>query len=150
MTSDTHPQHVFLTGAASGIGRRIAARWLKRGGTLYAIDINERELHEVARADDWDMNRATLAPLDVRDTTALASAYAAADSRTPVDIMMNVAGVLRPQWCVDLDADAVDLQIDVNFKGVVHGTRIAASHMVPRGQGHIINIASMAAQAWES
>ena len=141
------PPHAFLTGAASGIGRCVARRWLARGGLLCAVDVDAQALHRVADEDGWDPERSTLAVVDVRDTRALSRALDAAEARAPVDVMMNVAGVLRPQWCHELDEDDVDLQIDVNIKGVIHGTRLAAAHMIPRGRGHVINVASMAAFA---
>ncbi len=60
---------------------------------------------------------------------------------------MNVAGVLRVEPVYELKAESIALQIDVNTKGVILGTRAAAEVMVRQRHGHIINIASLAALA---
>jgi 3-oxoacyl-[acyl-carrier protein] reductase len=61
-----------------------------------------------------------------------------------IDVAMNIAGMLLSSWAQESPVKEIDLQIDVNVKGVIYGTRVAAQHMLPRGQGHIINIASIA------
>jgi 3-oxoacyl-[acyl-carrier protein] reductase len=61
-----------------------------------------------------------------------------------LDVLLNVAGVLRPSHVHDHDAGDVDFHFDVNAKGVVHGTRAAAARMIEQGQGHIVNVSSLA------
>jgi 3-oxoacyl-[acyl-carrier protein] reductase len=61
-----------------------------------------------------------------------------------VDVLMNIAGVVRGvQVRHSSGADAA-FHIEVNLLGVIHGCRVAAGHMAARGSGHIINIASLA------
>ena len=139
---------LFVTGAASGIGRAAVGRLCRAGHHVIAADINEVGLHEVARADGWLSERVSPRQLDVADGHAFAQLFEQSVAELGhIDVCMNVAGILEPGWIADLDPGPVDRQVDVNIKGVMHGTRLAAAHMSARGQGHIVNVASMAALA---
>lgn len=141
MTTQTR---FFLTGCASGIGRHLADVLLSRGHTVFATDLDEPAL----RAHPWPADRVHLARLDVRDDAAWSRVFAdAVRTMGAVDVLINIAGYLLPGYVGDFDADAVHRHLDVNTKGVVFGTSVAARHMLGRGQGHIINIASLAALA---
>lgn len=86
--------------------------------------------------------------LDVRDAAQWKALVERVVTRWGrLDILLNVAGVLRPGY-VDVISDAdVHLQIDVNVKGVMFGTQTAAAQMVKQRAGHIINVASLAGVA---
>jgi short-subunit dehydrogenase len=61
----------------------------------------------------------------------------------PLDVLVNNAGVIAVGSAVD-EADTVTQRVlDVNIYGVILGTKLAAQRMLPRGHGHIINIASL-------
>jgi 3-oxoacyl-[acyl-carrier protein] reductase len=91
--------------------------------------------------------------LDVRDPAAWSAAMAwLVEHWGGVDVVMNVAGYLRPAAIADSTDDDVDRHLDVNVKGVVHGTRAAAGCMAANPvrdgvRGHVINIASLASLA---
>jgi NAD(P)-dependent dehydrogenase (short-subunit alcohol dehydrogenase family) len=135
----------LITGAASGIGRHLTGLLARHGFRLLATDANEQGLEQAAREEGWPADRVVPHPLDVRRPNAWEAALDTLEQHHgPVDLLLNVAGVLKPAWVADIaDAD-VDLMIDVNVKGVIYGTRAAARRMVPRGQGHIVNFGSLA------
>lgn len=124
---------ILITGAASGIGRRLCERLAARGETVVGADL---------RAETVAIPNVTPLALDVRDPAGWA---AAAQAHSDLDVLINVAGVLRPGWLADIAPTDVDLQLDVNVKGLIYGTQMAARQMAPRGQGRIVNIASLAA-----
>ena len=65
------------------------------------------------------------------------------DQLGPVDVLVNNAGVIAVGSAVD-EADAVTKRVlDVNIYGVILGTKLAANRMLPRGHGHVVNIASL-------
>jgi short-subunit dehydrogenase len=65
------------------------------------------------------------------------------DQLGPVDVLVNNAGVIAVGSAVD-EADAVTQRVlDVNIYGVILGTKLAAKRMLPRGHGHVVNIASL-------
>lgn len=138
----------FITGCASGIGRHAADLLLGAGHTVFATDLRLGPLRDFAAAREWPAARAHCRELDVRDPLAWQRTFAdAVATMGAVDVLLNIAGALRPGYVLDLEDRDVDLHFDVNTKGVVHGTRVAAQHMAARRRGHIINIASLAALA---
>lgn len=142
------PQRFFITGCASGIGRHAADVLVAAGHTVFATDLRLDRLQEFAALRGWPRERAHCRGLDVRDAAAWESVFAeAVRLMGGVDVLLNIAGYLRPGYAVECDAEDVDRHFDINTKGVVHGTRVAARHMVLRGRGHIVNIASLAALA---
>jgi 3-oxoacyl-[acyl-carrier protein] reductase len=139
-------QVVFLTGCASGIGRSLARRLYGQGNLLVVTDVNEVGLRQVVEAEGWgDPARAMVRPLDVRDPAAWRAAMAAALERWGrLDVLVNVAGVLVAVWAHEATDQDVDRTIDINAKGLMHGTNAALRHMIPRKQGQIVNVASLA------
>jgi 3-oxoacyl-[acyl-carrier protein] reductase len=137
----------FVTGAASGIGRHLAGALAGRGHRVLAADVNEEGLASL-RAAGAGAGEIVTHPLDVTRAEAWEKALDAAEAAFgPVDVLLNVAGVLRPGFIHETDERAIDLHIDVNVKGVIWGTRAAARRMVARGSGHIVNFGSLASLA---
>jgi 3-oxoacyl-[acyl-carrier protein] reductase len=137
-----------VTGCASGIGRHLADALLRRGESVLATDIELDALERAAAELGWPQERTRLQRLDVCDPDAW---QAALETGVAVfgglDVLLNVAGYLYPAWLHETPAEEVHRQLDINTKGVVFGTQTAARHMLARGSGHIVNIASLAALA---
>jgi 3-oxoacyl-[acyl-carrier protein] reductase len=139
---------VLLTGAASGIGRNLAGAFMSLGYQVMATDIDFARLQSVATADRWPAAGRRLRVLDVRDSSAWETALAElVDVWGGVDLLFNVAGCLKPGRTVHLTAADVDFHVDVNLKGVIHGTRIVGAHMAQRRRGHIVTVGSLASLA---
>lgn len=139
-------RRILVTGCGSGIGRDLAGVLLGAGHQVLATDLDEAALAEAARG--WPSERLECRRLDVTDPLAWEAAVAAARQRFGgLDVLVNVAGVLVPGWAHEISDAAVDLHLDVNVKGVVHGVRAVVPAMIARGQGHIVNVASLAALA---
>ncbi len=143
----------FVTGCASGIGRHLADQILARGHRLVATDINLEALRQHADTAGWPADRVRIEKLDVCDSGAWAAAMAGVvETWGGVDVMLNVAGYIRPGRTFELDDADVHRHFDINVKGLVFGTRTAAQVMLEHGsgnshRGHIINIASLASLA---
>jgi len=141
-------QVMVLTGCASGIGCHLATVLAAAGHQLLLTDINLSGLQDAARRHNWSPDQVQLRQLDVSDAAAWADALDAAIERWGrIDVLMNIAGYLRPGLVHAQTADDVDRHIDINTKGTLYGTQAAAARMVPQRSGHIINIASMAGLA---
>ncbi len=139
-------RHSVVTGAASGIGRCVVDALVAQGGTVLATDIDEDALARAAAA--WPEGRVARRGLDVTDAAGWQAAFEEAERTVgPVDVLFNVAGYLTPGYVHETRLEDIDRHLDINTKGVMFGTRVAAERMVRRGQGHIVNIASMAAFA---
>ncbi len=141
-------RRIIVTGCASGIGQDLAEALIGAGHRVLATDLAYESLREHAEAKGWASSGAVVKRLDVSDPRAWDEAVRVAGRELGgVDVLINVAGVLTPGWAHELPAEAVDLHIDVNLKGVVHGMRAVVPGMLERGRGHIINVASLAALA---
>jgi NAD(P)-dependent dehydrogenase (short-subunit alcohol dehydrogenase family) len=137
-----HPQHVVVTGAASGIGRATAAAFARRGAHLYLCDLDPARLATVA-AELGD--RVVLAErVDVADRQAMAAFADAVHSRVDaVDVLVNNAGVAFAGRFLETSLDDFDWVMSINLRGVVHGCHYFAPRMVGQGRGQIINVSSM-------
>ena len=141
-------KNFVLTGCASGIGQHLADVLIAQGQRVLATDINLAALEDHERTQGWPTARARVCKLDVGDAAAWAQVLQeAASSFGRVDVLMNIAGYIRPGWIHDVEPEEVHRHFDTNAKGVIFGTQAAARLMVQQRQGHIINIASMAALA---
>ena len=139
---------MILTGCAAGIGRQLASDLCARGHQLLLTDIDEAALSEQAETHFNAPGRVELAGHDVRDRSSWDALMARARDRWGrIDVVMNVAGCIFPGWAHEQEANAIDLMIDVNVKGVMFGTIAAARQMLRQGHGQIINFASLAAVA---
>lgn len=139
---------VILTGAASGIGRHLAGVLAGLGDRVLATDVNAEALRAAAAADRWPDAQVKTQGLDVRDRAQWKNALAAALAAFGrVDVLLNVAGYLRPGHCWDLDSGDVDRHFDINVKGLAHGTAVVGAHFVSAKAGHLVNIGSLASLA---
>ncbi|MEM8929529.1 MAG: SDR family oxidoreductase [Acidobacteriota bacterium] len=146
--SGTSADRFLVTGAASGIGRRLVGDLAERGHRVLATDLQIDALDGAARDDDWPDDRVRRLALDVRSSEAWEAALDDAEAAWGgLDVVMNVAGVLRPAWIAECTDDDVDRHLDVNVKGVIYGTRAAARRFLATGGGHIVNVASLASMA---
>ena len=131
----------LVTGAASGIGRAVAARFAAEGARVALLD--KADAAGVAGEIRSAGGRAVSLVADVSDAAAMdaAVARAAAEIGT-IDIAVNAAGIWYATPVTETDAAAFDRIIDVNLKGVFHICRAVVPGMIEAGGGHIVNIAS--------
>jgi len=138
----------FMTGCASGIGKHLADVLIARGDRVFATDINIEALEAHAKEKNWPADRVHTSKLNVCDPEEWKRVFAeAVQAFGHLDVVMNIAGILKSSWVQDTPIKDVEMQVDINVKGVIYGTQEAARHMIPRKAGHIINIASMAGMA---
>ncbi|HEX3092291.1 MAG TPA: SDR family oxidoreductase [Candidatus Angelobacter sp.] len=141
-------KHHLITGAASGFGFGLARTLLARGDSVMACDINTAPMEQL-RAIATAPAQLNIRQLDVRDPAQWEQTMQAAVQLWPrIDTVMNVAGVLRPDFIADIRLDDINLTFDVNTKSAIFGTQAAFRAMRNQadenGRGHIINLASMA------
>jgi 3alpha(or 20beta)-hydroxysteroid dehydrogenase len=126
-----------ITGGASGIGRATAQRFAAAGASVVIGDRTDatsiaEELGGVA----------VLTDVSVEDDVARLM-QAAHDRFGRLDVAVNNAGVGTTEWLPDMSEEALDFNLDVNFKGAVWGIKHAARFMADGGS--IMNTASIAA-----
>lgn len=127
-----------VTGAGSGLGRAIAVDLANRGYLVHATDLDADAAAATAAAIGAG---ATSAGLDVTDADAC---RAAAERPSALDLWVNNAGVLATGLSWEQDEGTRRAMLEVNAIGTMNGTVAALERMVPAGQGHVVNIISLA------
>lgn len=137
----------IITGAASGIGKHWAVALMKEGYRLVLGDIDEAGL-AAAFPPRGIPDNVVLQALDVTDVDSWVAIFQTAiNAYQRVDYLFNIAGILIPGFIHETEVELIDRHLDVNAKGMMIGTKLAAELMVEQGHGHIINVASLAAIA---
>jgi NADP-dependent 3-hydroxy acid dehydrogenase YdfG len=133
---------VAITGGARGIGRATAAALIAQGARVAIGDIEE----SLAQRTAQELGAGTVGlPLDVTDRASFASFLDEVESRLgPLDVLINNAGIMPiGSFREETDATAERL-VDINIHGVIIGSKLALDRFVPRGRGHLVQIASIA------
>jgi NAD(P)-dependent dehydrogenase (short-subunit alcohol dehydrogenase family) len=134
----------LVTGAGRGIGRRLALAFAEAGADVALNSRTVGELEAVAGEVRAIGRRAVVAPGDVaRASLAQGIVEQAIEGLGRLDVLLNAAGV-----AVRVPAEAVteaqfDLQVGVNLKGTYFACQAAGRHMLDKGRGSIVNIASL-------
>ncbi|MFF9313068.1 2,3-dihydro-2,3-dihydroxybenzoate dehydrogenase [Streptomyces sp. NPDC014748] len=133
----------LVTGAGRGIGAAVVEALAERGARVLATDLAAPGPEALAKRFG---DRVAARTLDVTDADAVEAVVAEAeDALGPLDIAVNVAGILRGAPVVGLtDADWAAV-FAVNTNGVFHVSRAVARRMTARGRGSIVTVASNAA-----
>lgn len=137
---------VFITGAASGMGRAHALRLASEGASLAITDRNETGLAETLAAVQAKGAEAAAWPHDVTDEAAWERVVDAACARFGrIDVLVNNAGVSSSIASVlDIGVDEWDRVMAINARGVFLGVRTVGRKMRDQGRGgSIINISSV-------
>jgi NAD(P)-dependent dehydrogenase (short-subunit alcohol dehydrogenase family) len=136
---------VLVTGASSGIGRETALAFAAAGSNLVLVARRPKALAEVATRARKLGVQVLVAPADVTRSTEVAACFRKAVKRFgSVDIVVNNAGVMLPAKVVDLRGSDLQAMLDVNLFGALHVMQQAVKVMRTQGQGHIVNVASLA------
>ena len=135
----TRGRVVAITGGARGIGLA-TARALVADGARVAVG----DLDPVPAGVD-----AAAYSLDVTDVASFARFLESVERDLgPLDVLINNAGVLAAGPVTDQPDALTRLVLDVNLRGVITGTKLALRSMLPRGRGHIVNLASISGETY--
>lgn len=124
----------FVTAAAQGIGRATALRFAAEGATVFATDINEEKVAEIAG------ERIETGRLDVLDTGSVA---AMATEAGAVDVLFNCAGYVHHGALHDTPLESWDFSFELNCRSLFVVTKAFLPAMLENGGGSIINMASV-------
>ena len=133
-----------VIGGTSGIGRALALGLAQAGADVVPTS-RRREVVETAAAEIEGLGRRTLRMAsDISDESSLVALLnAAADKLGKVDILVNSAGRTKRTPTIELtDGEWNDI-LETNLTGTLRACRVFGRHMIQRGYGRIINIASL-------
>ncbi|QOG18187.1 MULTISPECIES: SDR family NAD(P)-dependent oxidoreductase [Bradyrhizobium] len=132
-----------ITGAASGIGRALAIELAGRGCDLALADRDEAGLKSLA-AEIGGERKVSVHRVDVGEASDIAQFATDAIAAHPVlSIVVNNAGVALLGTFEEIDQAQMKWLFDINFWGVVHGTRAFLPHLKTQAEAHIVNLSSI-------
>jgi 2-hydroxycyclohexanecarboxyl-CoA dehydrogenase len=133
----------IVTGAASGLGRGIAAALAREGARVAILDLNEAGARETAEGLGAAGGQAVALRCDVTARPAIDAAVAEVVRRFgAVHILVNNAGWDRPMPFLETDEPFWDRILALNLKAHFHMAQAVLPHMIRQGGGKIVAIAS--------
>ena len=146
-SSDRSNPVALVTGASSGIGEALAPCFAAAGHDLVLVARSADKLKVLATALAAEHGiKAWVSPADLAQPGAAQKLAAAMKrARRPIDVLVNNAGVLTHGAFVDMPATRHRELIDLNVTGLTEMLAHFVPPMVARGQGRVLNVASIAA-----
>jgi short-subunit dehydrogenase len=137
---------VLITGASSGFGEDAARLFAKEGCTVALAARRLDRLQALAAEIQNQGGEALAIPVDVSQRAEIdVMVQTALDLYGKIDILFNNAGFGAVNWFDHLKPErSIETLIQVNLTGTMLVTRAVLPHMLKRGEGHIINMSSVA------
>ncbi|MBV8351530.1 MAG: SDR family oxidoreductase [Verrucomicrobia bacterium] len=140
MHQDWKTQHIVITGAASGLGRAICARFVILGASVRGIDIDKDQLEEVQA-----VLGKKFAP-EICDVANWDQVVQVFSRFPPADVLVNCAGITGRTNIKSHETDPAEVErvFRVNFFGSYHTSKVVLPQMLSHGYGRLLHIASIA------
>jgi NAD(P)-dependent dehydrogenase (short-subunit alcohol dehydrogenase family) len=138
-------KHIVVTGAAAGIGRATAERIASEGGMVFCLDVSEAGLTETVESINKAGGIAHWALCDVGNLETIQIAIKAAlDTMGSLDVLVNVAGVIKMQNFERSTDDNWHRIIGINLTGTYWMCRECIPYLLA-SKGNIVNVSSTSA-----
>jgi len=137
---------ILITGASSGIGRKLVLYYLDRGHTVAAVARRKEKLAELYLEAPTQLGKLKIYPADVTNKRQIAEVITAIEKDLgAIDLVIANAGIVHQQLTANLDLEAFDRLMQTNVMGVFNTIVPAIEVMMQRGCGQIAAISSLAA-----
>jgi NAD(P)-dependent dehydrogenase (short-subunit alcohol dehydrogenase family) len=133
-----------VTGGTSGIGRALSLGLADAGADVIATARRQQQVEETANAIEARGRKTLRIASDVCDRASLEKLLAAAlETFGKVDILVNCAGMIKRTPALDLPEEEWANILNTNLTGTLRACQVFGRHMLERGYGRIVNIASL-------
>ncbi|MEL7115432.1 MAG: SDR family oxidoreductase [Pseudomonadota bacterium] len=136
-------QRALITGSSQGIGFALARGLAEAGAALVLNGRDTAKLDAAAEAMAAEGAEVETLAFDATDHAAVRAAVDGYEAGGQIDILVNNAGMQHRTPLEDFPADAFERLLQTNVASVFHVGQACARHMIGRGAGKIINIASV-------
>lgn len=135
-------KHVMITGASSGLGEAMARHYATQGYTITLAARRQALLEELAGSLDVET---FVRPSDLSDLSQCEALISDAEAALgPVDVLINNAGVQYVEPTVGVTPERGERLLTIDLLAPLRLIHHVLPGMIERGEGHIINVASMA------
>jgi NAD(P)-dependent dehydrogenase (short-subunit alcohol dehydrogenase family) len=142
---DLEGKVAVVTGGTSGIGRALVRGLAEAGADVVATSRRKEQVEETAREVESCGRRTLRVLTDVTDRRSIeAAAREVIGALGKVDVLVNCAGRTKRQPTLEMDEAEWRAILDTNLMGTLFASLVFGQHMMERGAGRIINIASLA------
>ncbi|CAH0727615.1 unnamed protein product, partial [Brenthis ino] len=136
---------ILITGAGHGMGREMALRFARLGGTMVCVDINENGNEETAKMIKQEKGRVHTYVCDVTDRAAVMQMAEKVKREVgDVSILVNNAGIMPCNPVLKQTEQEIKLMNDININGNLWTIQAFLPAMMSRNHGHIVAMSSMA------
>jgi NAD(P)-dependent dehydrogenase (short-subunit alcohol dehydrogenase family) len=145
MDLQLHDKRVLVTGSTSGIGNKIAEKYLTEGAIVYINGRNEARCLEVAAelaAQTGSEGCALVAPGDLSDAAQSDALLADLETQGSIDILINNTGIFEAKPFAEITDEEWIRYFNVNILSAVRLSRALLPAMLERDYGRIVNISS--------
>jgi NAD(P)-dependent dehydrogenase (short-subunit alcohol dehydrogenase family) len=133
-----------VTGGTSGIGRAISIGLAEAGADVVATGRRQQQVDEAAAEIEAQGRKSLRIAADVGDRSSLEKLAAAVlEAFGRIDILVNCAGIIKRTPTLNIPEEEWTGILDTNLTGTLRASQIFGKHMIERGYGRIINIASL-------
>lgn len=134
---------VVVTGAGAGIGQQLSVKLARQGALLSLIDRDRSSLRETMNIIGVQNNSHLISNIDVTDRAAMnACAVETSEKFGGIDAVFNNAGILYSGDILDSQFPDIEHVMNVNFWGVVNGSKAFLPFIIRSDRGHVINMSS--------
>ncbi|MCP5098603.1 MAG: SDR family oxidoreductase [Chloroflexi bacterium] len=135
---------IVITGSSRGIGYGLAHEFLTQGCQVMVNGRSQSTVDAACATLKQTHGDANIAGC-VGDVTQIEDLQQVWDTAVStfgkVDIWINNAGITQPPLPIwEIPADSIDRIVDIDFKGVIYGSKVAISNMLQQGHGHLYNM----------
>lgn len=135
---------VVITGAGSGIGQALAAHCASKGANLALADIDGKQLASSINTQSFAGSDIKIYELDVSNRAAVYDfAEEVVKDFGKIDVVINNAGVALSQTVEDMTYEDFEWVMNINFWGVVYGTKAFLPHLKQSDRSYVVNISSI-------
>ena len=136
---------ILVTGAGGGIGGELVLTLLARGAKVAAVDLKDESLQKLKERAGESAGRLSTHALNISDRDAVSQLPdQVIQVQGQIDGIINCAGIVQPFVKInDLDYDAIERVMNVNFYGTLYMTKAFLPHLLERSEAHITNVSSM-------
>jgi meso-butanediol dehydrogenase / (S,S)-butanediol dehydrogenase / diacetyl reductase len=136
---------VYITGAASGVGRATATLFAAEGAKVFVADVSQEGLNETISAIRDAGGNVDGGLCNVASMESVRSSIGSAVERFGgLHVLINAAGVGRAARFEEIDEAEWNRVIGVNLTGAFHTTKVAIEHLLQTPNSSIVNVASIA------
>jgi NAD(P)-dependent dehydrogenase (short-subunit alcohol dehydrogenase family) len=133
----------IVTGAGRGLGYHFSLALARYGADVVVCSRTGSELEKVAADVEQLGRRALIQSLDLRNIKSIQPMIdETVKAFGRIDVLVNNAGINRPQWALEVTEENWDLVINTNLKGLFFCAQAAGQVMLRQRKGKIINISS--------